>query len=377
MKNQLVLLISTLIITMSACGQNNSLNKTPQHKGLGHGYEFENNGKHTCSKKMMNVFEKDTALHKVSISNEAGLGTAFVSNMKHLNRKGSALASPLRGPKYNYESIRKVNQYLNNKNFDSLDVSSVELQKIWGEDSCGNVFFTSYYTPIIEVSLTQDSIYKFPIYKKPSSIYLQKLTRSQIDKKQMLKNKNLEIGYAKDYWDVYSMQVQGSGYVEFEDGTRKLCAYGGNNGKAYYSVGKYLTDLDYISKEDISMQSIRDWFDENPDSLDILMRNASYVYFKETSKQPRGAANVPLVDFVSVACDFNYLPKGALLLGEIPVLDGEGSFLDHEYRILMVHDTGGAIKGPGHVDLYAGVGPSAGKYAGLMKHYGRLWLILP
>ena len=36
------------------------------------------------------------------------------------------------------------------------------------------------------------------------------------------------------------------------------------------------------------MQSIRDWFDENPDSLDILMRNASYVYFKETSKQPRG-----------------------------------------------------------------------------------------
>ena len=165
------------------------------------------------------------------------------------------------------------------------------------------------------MSLTQDSIYKFPIYKKPSSIHLQKLTRSQIDKKQMLKNKSLEIGYAKDYWDVYSMQVQGSGYVEFEDGTRKLYAYGGNNGKAYSSIGKHLTDLDYISKEDISMQSIRDWFDENPDSLDILMKNASYVYFKETNKQPRGAANVPLVDFVSVACDFNYLPKGALLLG--------------------------------------------------------------
>ena len=377
MKIQLFLLINALIITMSAFGQNNAAKKTPNHKGLGHGYEFENNGKQTGAPKMKNIFEKDTSLKNVSISNEARLRPAFVSNMKYLNRKGSALASPLSRPKYNYESIRKVNQYLNNKNFDSLDVSSLELQKIWGEDSCGNVFFTSYYTPIIEVSLTQDSIYKYPIYKKPSSIYLQKLTRSQIDKKQMLKNKNLEIGYAKNYWDVYSMQVQGSGYVQFKDGTKKLCAYGGNNNKAYLSIGKYLTAAGYIPKEDISMKSIREWFDANPDSLHILMKNASYVYFKETNKQPSGAANVPLVDFVSIACDFKYLPKGALLLGEIPVLDGEGKFLRHEFRILMVHDTGGAIKGPGHVDLYAGVGQSAGKYAGMMKHYGRLWLILP
>jgi membrane-bound lytic murein transglycosylase A len=84
-----------------------------------------------------------------------------------------------------------------------------------------------------------------------------------------------------------------------------------------------------------------------------------------------------LVDFVSIASDFKFLPKGAILLGQVPVLDEAGVFLKHEYRILMVHDTGGAIKGAGHVDLYAGVGDQAGEYAGLMKHFGRLWLILP
>ncbi|MDA7762387.1 murein transglycosylase A [Crocinitomicaceae bacterium] len=377
MSIKLLTLSILMVLTMSVCGQSDGVQKVPVPSGLGHGYEFENNGKLIGAPKMKTVFEKDTSFKMVRVSNEEWLRKALGSNMNYLNRRGSASASPLSRPKYNYESLRKVNHFLQQRNLDSLNLSGLELQKVWGEDSCGNVFFTSYYTPIVEVSLTQDSIYKYPIYKKPSSAYLQKLSRHQIDSKLLLKNKNLEIGYAKNYWDVYSMQVQGSGYVQFKDGTKKLCAYGGNNNKAYLSIGKYLTGAGYIRKEDISMKSIREWFDANPDSLHILMKNASYVYFKETNKQPSGAANVPLVDFVSIACDFKYLPKGALLLGEIPVLDVEGKFLKHEFRILMVHDTGGAIKGPGHVDLYAGVGTSAGNYAGMMKHYGRLWLILP
>ena len=180
---------------MSVFGQSDGLQKVPVPSGLGHGYEFENNGKHIGATKMRTVFEKDTSLKKVRISNGKRLSEALGSNINYLKRKGSALASPLSRPKYNYESIRKVNQYLNTKNLDSVDLSNLDLQKIWGEDSCGNVFFTSYYTPIVEVRLIQDSIYKYPIYKKPSSVYLQKLTRSQIDEKQMLKNKNLEIGY--------------------------------------------------------------------------------------------------------------------------------------------------------------------------------------
>ena len=104
---------------MSACSQNNGTRKPPNHSGLGQGYEFENNGKDSAEIKMKRVFEKDTSLKIVCISNRAGLSNAFVSNMNYLNRKGSAPASPLNRPKYNYESLRNSKR-TNNKNGRSI-----------------------------------------------------------------------------------------------------------------------------------------------------------------------------------------------------------------------------------------------------------------
>ncbi|PHR31975.1 MAG: murein transglycosylase A [Fluviicola sp.] len=375
-----ILLLSNLLFLSSLLfAQNDSVAKInlSNSQGLGSGYEYENNGKLDSLTVMSRVFEKDTVLTKVLIANTAQLSRALRVNMAYLNKKGSGQASRQNSLRYNYQQLRKVNQLLQTEESDSFDLTGLDLHKIWGEDKMGNVHFTSYYIPIIEVSNVKDSVYKYPIYKKPSSSYLQGLSRVQIDQQKLLSGKNLEIAYAKNYFDVFSMQVQGSGYVEFSDSTKKLFSYGGKNNKSYYSIGRYLIDAGHILKDEISMQSIKSWFDANPDSLSILMKNASYVYFRESYNEPSGAAGVPLVDFVSIASDFKYLPKGALILGEVPVLDSRGDFLRHEYRILIVHDTGGAIKGAGHVDLYAGVGPIAGEYAGRMKHYGRLWLILP
>lgn len=368
-----------LFLTSVLFGQGGSdaLPKTSNSNDLGHGYEYQNNGKRDSSIQMSRLFEKETALNKVLIANKEQLDCALEVNLAYLKKKGSGQASPQSSLRYTYQQLREINQLLQLETSDSFDLSGLQLHKIWGEDKKANVHFTSYYIPIIQVSSVKDSIYKYPLYKKPNSAYLQGLTRAQIDEKNMLAGKNLEIAYAKNYFDVFSMQVQGSGYVEFQDGTKKLFSYGGKNNRAYYSIGRYLIDADHIPKDEISMQSIKAWFDSNPDSLSLLMKNAAYVYFRESNTEPSGAAGVPLVDFVSIASDFKYFPKGALILGEVPVLDSVGNFVKHEYRILMVHDTGGAIKGAGHVDLYAGVGFAAGEYAGRMKHYGRLWLILP
>ena len=357
--------------------QEDTGNANPSKRTLGGGYEYVNNGKLDSLSMMSRVFVKDTSINKVLISNVSQLSHALELNLAYLNKKGSGAASPQRELNYSYQQLRDVNRRLQNNKSDTFDLSKLKLHKIWGEDKMGNVHFTSYYIPIIQVSAVKDSIFKYPIYKKPNSSYLQGLSRSQIDEKNMLNDKHLEIAYARDYFDVFSMQVQGSGYVEFPDGSKKLFSYGGKNHKPYCSIGRYLIDAGHISKADISLQSIRSWFGSNPDSTSILMKNAAYVYFRESYKEPAGAAGVPLTDFVSIASDFTYLPKGALILGEVPVLDSFGNFVKHEYRILMVHDTGGAIKGAGHVDLYAGVGEAAGEYAGRMKHYGRLWLILP
>ena len=49
----------------------------------------------------------------------------------------------------------------------------------------------------------------------------------------------------------------------------------------------------------------------------------------------------------------------------------------HEFRILLPQDTGGAIRGPGHVDVYSGVGREGKIKASARNHYGQMWILLP
>lgn len=44
----------------------------------------------------------------------------------------------------------------------------------------------------------------------------------------------------------------------------------------------------------------------------------------------------------------------------------------HQLRLLIVLDTGGAVK-QNHLDLYHGMGYRAGIEAGHYKHFGRVW----
>ncbi len=345
-----------------------------QDSNLGEGYEFLNNGK-IDTVLQEEVYLAENILKSVKIANADQIQDALNVNQQYFGRSGSKsyfLQNELRLNSSSFESI-------NNQVFqdDSLDLSKFKLYKLKGEDSKGSVHYTSYYIPIIEVSSNKDSIYKYPIYKKPKSSYLNTLTRVQIDEEKKLANKGLELAYAKSYFDLFSMMVQGSGYVKYPDGSVKLFSYGGKNQKPYYSIGRYLVDHDYVSSENLSLNVIDNWFQKNPDSTHIFMLNKSYVFFQPSNKKPSGAIGLPLIPKASVAADFKYLPKGSVLLGMIPVLDENKMFSHHEYHILFVHDTGGAIKGPGHIDLYAGVGEQGREYASAMHHYGQLWVILP
>ena len=46
-------------------------------------------------------------------------------------------------------------------------------------------------------------------------------------------------------------------------------------------------------------------------------------------------------------------------------------------RFVLNQDTGGAIRGPGRVDLFWGRGPEAELAAGLMKQPGALYFLAP
>ncbi len=254
----------------------------------------------------------------------------------------------------------------------------LEAHQIWGDDQMGNVKFTGYFTPVLKVRKRPNSRYKYPIYQYPKKWKGRLPSRRTIEGEGALDSFNLEIAYAKSKLDIYFMQVQGSGYIEFPNGSRKLLAHEGTNKHPYRSIGKYMVKNGFAKPEYVSLKSIKSYFKKNPELVDsILFQNPSYVFFRPVTTPPRGAGHVPLSPDYSIAIDRNILPLGSCLLATVPVLDHNRNFSHHEFRILLAQDIGGAIKGEGHVDLYKGIGTKAEINASNLHHYGNLWLLLP
>ncbi|EFX91819.1 murein transglycosylase A [Actinobacillus ureae] len=242
-----------------------------------------------------------------------------------------------------------------------------------GEDGFQNVLMTGYYSPVIHARRTPQGKYQHPIYAMPSQ---KRFTRSQIYD-GALEGKGLELAYSDSMLDKFLLGVQGSGYVDFGDGRLNYFAYAGQNGFKYVSVGRLLVEDGEIPKEKMSIQAIREWGERNPHRVQgLLERNPSYVFFKnDPTGQVKGSAGVPLVALASVASDKSLVPSGSVLLVETPLIDRAGNWTGkHELRLMVALDVGGAVKGH-HFDLYQGIGGEAGHKAGLMKHYGRVWVL--
>ncbi len=255
----------------------------------------------------------------------------------------------------------------------------LDAHQIWGEDRKGNVLFTGYYTPVLQVSKTPNEEYRFPIYERPREWSGPLPTRAQIEGSGALEGMDLEIAYSNDKYDIYTMQVQGSGFVEYLTGERELFGYNGTNRHPYRSIEKYMLSREDWEVGNISPQGIRAFFRENPQLVDsVLFHNPSYTFFQARSTLPKGAGNVPLTASYSIAVDRRYIPLGSCLLAAIPIFNNTRTrVVGHEFRYLVAQDVGGRIKGPGHVDLYLGIGKKNRDLSFSIKNYGRLWLLLP
>lgn len=268
---------------------------------------------------------------------------------------------------------------LNAKDGDLTEIiHQLNAYKIQGEDQRGNVHFTGYYTPVLPVSKMKTREFSYPIYTFPQDWQGTLPSRKEIDGDLVLKGRNLELAYAKSLIDIYIMQVQGSGIVEYEDGTQELFAFTGSNRQSYASIGKYMVKKGLTTPQHVSLQFIKKYLQKHPEKAhEILFSNPSYVFFKPVDSTPKGAGLVSLTKMHSIAVDTRYIPMGSILLASIPIVNNKNQVTAHEYRLVVAQDIGGAIKGPGHVDLYTGVGYQGRRQAGRLHHYGNLWLLLP
>lgn len=283
--------------------------------------------------------------------------------------------------KKNAEIYTAIEQWLNTDmiNF-GLNHVGLNSYQLAGIDNFGNTHFTSYYTPELKARRVRDEKFRYPLYTMPTH-WKGKLPSRRDIYLGALDGLNLELAYTDSLIDNFLMEVQGSAYIDFEDGSPMVFfGYNGKNRHKYKSIGRLMVEQGIIDKPSMSMKSIKEWANQQTESdlIHFLQQNESFVFFTPKLSAPVvGSSGVPLVAKSAVAADNILLAPGSVLLVEIPLLNQQGRFTGHrELRLMVVLDVGGAIKGQ-HLDIYQGIGQVAGQLAGFYNHYGRVWLIAP
>ena len=184
------------------------------------------------------------------------------------------------------------------------------------------------------------------------------------------------LAYIDDPAEAFFLHIQGSGRIIMPNGETMFVGYSDNNGKKYKSVGKILLKEGEIDKEDISMQSIKNWMKNNTKKAEKIRHlNERYIFFKERDNEDVfGSSKVKLEAMHSIAVDNRYISFHTPIWAEINSFGNEGSIYS---GLFLAHDTGAAIKGPLRFDLFMGHEKDKEEIAGSLNSKGTAWLLLP
>ncbi|MCB1520135.1 MAG: MltA domain-containing protein [Hyphomicrobiaceae bacterium] len=265
---------------------------------------------------------------------------------------------------------------------------------------------TGYYEPLVEGSRVKDATFSAPLLRRPGDLVNlvseaergavgERLTHARKDgagwtpyptrreiEEGALSGNDLELIYLRDPVDVFFMQVQGSGLVALPDGGKVRVTYDGKNGHPYTSIGRYLIDQGLFPADRMSLQALKRWLRANPERMrDVLWQNQSYVFFRELSGDeataPRGVLEIPLTPGRSLAVDTAFHVIGTPIYVSsqrlVHATRKPGGF----HRLMIAQDVGSAIRGPERGDIYFGSGHHAGSIAGVTKHPGNFYVLLP
>ncbi len=260
--------------------------------------------------------------------------------------------------------------------------------------------FTGYYEASLKGSLQKYGPYQTPLYKRPDDLVMVQLGEFRDDLKGRRIAGRVIDGKLKPYesreqivagnwphnqevlvWvddpvDAFFVQIQGSGVVQLNDGNVMRIGYAGQNGHVYYAIGRELIERGELTKEEVSLQTIRAWLEKHPAQADEIMNtNASYVFFRELDGEgPLGGEGVALTAGRSLAIDRSLISYGVPVWTDI---EPPSASVGKIRRLMVAQDTGGAIRGAVRGDVFWGFGERAEAIAGPMKSRGQYWILLP
>ncbi len=266
----------------------------------------------------------------------------------------------------------------------------------------GENLFTGYFEPVIPGSKAPRAGLTTPLFGMPEDLVKIDLarfgeglpsrtlvgrvhgrqvvpyfSRREIQENGALAGRAEPLAYVNEV-DLFFLQIQGSGLVQLPDGSQLRVSYAASNGHPYRSIGAILIRQEALTREEVSLQTIRAYLAAHPGAVrPLLFANPSYVFFAPEERGPLGNIRVPLTGGRSLALDHRLFPKGGLAYIETEAApSGAVAPTRPLRRFMVVQDTGGVIRGHGRADVFWGKGPDAEWIAGHMKYPGRLFLLV-
>lgn len=255
-----------------------------------------------------------------------------------------------------------------------------------GQDSNGTVDFTGYFEPVYAASRKPNAMFRYPLYRQPagfSNWSKPHPTRSELEGKDGLlsakqgKLKNAELVWMNDRLQAFLVQVQGSARLSLTDGTTMAIGFDGNTDYPYVGIGRELVKDGKFKLDELTLPKILQYFQDNPADLDkYLPRNDRFVFFRNTQGAlATGSLGLPVTANRSIATDKKKMPPGALALIDTELPNNQ-LIPERVGQFVLDQDTGGAIVGPGRVDVFMGTGDRAKAKAGLVRSAGKLYYLL-
>lgn len=262
-------------------------------------------------------------------------------------------------------------------------------------------FFTGYYEPEVDGSLTETPVYRFALHRRPPDLveiapgsapdldpaltFARKTAHGFAEHPDRgaitagaIAGRGLELVWLADPADAFFIAIQGSAAIRLPDRSRLRVGYDGKTGHPYTAIGKVLVERGALAPEAATMQDIRAWLAAHPGEAGAVMaHNRSYVFFRAMPAAPgdpgpRGAAGVPLTPGRSLAVDHAFHAYHLPVWIETTLPDGSPF-----RRLMIAQDTGSAIVGPARGDIFFGSGDAAGEIAGRMRAGGRFIVFKP
>jgi len=242
----------------------------------------------------------------------------------------------------------------------------------------GPGLLTAYFAPEYAARRRPDAEFDMPVLARPDG-----WTRGQVlpVRSEIEANPPARVLAWMRAEDLFFMQIQGSGYLTFDDGSQVRAAYAADNGQPFTGIARPMAEQGLLPPNGTSGEAIRAWLARHrgPEARAIMALNPRYIFFAidpDDGGHPAGAAGIPLPPRRAIAIDPTHWRYGELVWISADggnLVGARGSY----QGLVVALDTGSAIRGPVRADFYMGRGAAAGEEAGAVRHPLRMWRLVP